>query len=141
MREGSSAKDPFNFDTDPDPGSALEKKDPNPDPDISLRFTECFFLLIFILKLDEPFRNDEIFIISLFSKVQIWDFGVKKIFFMQFLVDILSLGSGSVNPHIFADPDAKILRIQRIRILSTACFTGINAQITLKEKIINFQMT
>jgi len=69
VREGSSAKDPFNFDTDPDPGSALEKKDPNPDPDISLRFTECFFLLIFILKLDEPFRNDEIFIISLFSKI------------------------------------------------------------------------
>ena len=24
---------------------------------------------------------------------------------MQFLVDILPLGSGSVDPHIFADPD------------------------------------
>ena len=53
---------------------------------------------------DEPFRNEEIFIISLFSKVQIWGFGV-KIFFLQFLVDILPLGSGSVDPHIFADPD------------------------------------
>ena len=25
--------------------------------------------------------------------------------FLQFLVDILPLGSGSVDPHIFADPD------------------------------------
>jgi len=24
---------------------------------------------------------------------------------MQFLIDILPLGSGSVDPHIFADPD------------------------------------
>ena len=28
-----------------------------------------------------------------------------KIFFLQFLVDILLLGSGSVDPHIFAYPD------------------------------------
>ena len=28
-----------------------------------------------------------------------------KIFFLQFLVDILPLESGSVDPHIFADPD------------------------------------
>ena len=33
-------------------------------------------------------------IISLFQKFQIWGFGVKK-FFLQFLVDILLLGSGS----------------------------------------------
>jgi len=32
-------------------------------------------------------------------------FWSKKDFFLQFLVDILSLGSGSVDPHIFADPD------------------------------------
>jgi len=31
--------------------------------------------------------------------------GVKK-FFLKFLVDILLLGSGSANPHIFADPDS-----------------------------------
>ena len=30
---------------------------------------------------------------------------MKVKFFFQFLVDILSLGSGSVDPHIFADPD------------------------------------
>ena len=53
-----------------------------------------------MLKLDEPFRNQEICIISFFSTVQIWSF------FLQFLVDILPLGSGSVDPHIFADPDA-----------------------------------
>jgi len=32
------------------------------------------------------------------------DLEVKKVFF-QFLVDILPLGSGSVDLHIFADPD------------------------------------
>ena len=26
-------------------------------------------------------------------------------YFLQFMVDILPLGSGSVDPHIFADPD------------------------------------
>jgi len=50
-----------------------------------------------ILKLDEPFRNEEIFIISLFSKVQIWGFGEN--FFSSVF------GSGYVDPHIFADPD------------------------------------
>ena len=63
-----------------------------------------YFSLNFILKLDEPFRNEEIFIVSLFSKVQIWGLGEKR-FFLQFLVDILPLGSGSVDPHSFADPD------------------------------------
>ena len=48
--------------------------------------------------------NHEIFKISLFSKVQILVLGVKK-FFLQFLVDILPFGSGSVDPHIFADPE------------------------------------
>jgi len=33
------------------------------------------------------------------------DLEVKKGFFLQFLVDILPLGSGSVDPHIYADPD------------------------------------
>ena len=36
--------------------------------------------------------------------MQILVLGVKK-FFLQFLVDILPLGSGSLDPHIFADPD------------------------------------
>ena len=52
----------------------------------------------------KPFRNEEIFIISFFSEVQIWVLGVNK-FFFQFLLDILPPGSGSVDPHIFADPD------------------------------------
>ena len=52
---------------------------------ISFRFTELFqqnsivelffvfiFLLIFMLKLDEPFRDQENYKISLFSTVQIW---------------------------------------------------------------------
>ena len=42
--------------------------------------------------------------ISLLSIVQIWVLRV-KFFFLQFLVDILSLGSGSVDTHILADPD------------------------------------
>ena len=57
-----------------------------------------------MLKLDEPFRNQEIFIISLFLIVKTWVLRV-NLFFLQFLVDILPFGSGSVNPHIFADPD------------------------------------
>ena len=44
------------------------------------------------------------FIVSFFSKVQIWVLGVKK-FFFQFLVDILPLGSETVDPNIFEDPD------------------------------------
>jgi len=48
---------------------------------------QIFFLfsfLIFILKLDEPFRNEEIFIIPLFSKVQILVLGMKKFIFAVF---------------------------------------------------------
>ena len=67
-------------------------------------FLSYFFSLIFKLKLDEPFRNQEILIISLFSIVQIWVLRV-IFFFLQFMVDILPLGSGSVGPNIFADPD------------------------------------
>ena len=57
-----------------------------------------------MLILDEPFRNQEIFIISLFSIAQTWGLRV-NFFLLQFLVDILPLGSGSVDTHIFADPD------------------------------------
>ena len=53
-----------------------------------------------MLKLNEPFRNQEIFIISLFSIVLIWGLRV-----INFFVDILPLESGSVDPHFFADPD------------------------------------
>ena len=51
---------------------------------IIFKFFVLFFSLIFILKLDEPIRNEEIFIISLFSKVQIWVTGVKKFFLAVF---------------------------------------------------------
>ena len=75
---------------------------------IPLRFTELFqqnsivelffvfFLLIFMLKLDVPFRDQENYKIYLFSTVQIWVLSVVAVF-----VDILPLGSGSVDPHIF----------------------------------------
>ena len=69
------------------------------DPVISLRFS-----LIFILKLDEPFRNEEICIISLSFKSSDLGFRI-NVFFLQFLVDFLPLGSGSVDPHIFVDPE------------------------------------
>ena len=49
--------------------------------------------------------NQEIFIISLIFKSSDFGFRYKKFFFLQFLVDILPLGSGSVDMHIFADPD------------------------------------
>jgi len=54
-----------------------------------------------MLKLDEPFRNQEIFTINLLSIAQIW---VLRTFFLQFLVDTLPLGSESVDP----DPDPGI---------------------------------
>ena len=44
------------------------------------------------------------FLYSLFSIVQVWVLRL-NFFLLQFLVDILPLGSGSVDPHIFADPD------------------------------------
>ena len=68
---------------------------------ISLRFTDFFneklfsnffFLAYFCLKLDEPFRNEEIFIISLFQKFKFGVLGVKK-FCFAVLVDILPFGS------------------------------------------------
>ena len=55
-----------------------------------------------MLKLDEPFRNQEIFTINLLS--DLWFENI----FLQFLVDTLPLGSESVDPHIFADPDPGI---------------------------------
>ena len=44
------------------------------------------------------------YVFSLFSIVQIRGLRVNN-FFLQFLVDILPFGSGSEDPHIFADPD------------------------------------
>ena len=54
-----------------------------------------------MLNLDEPSRNQEILIISFFISS---DLGVESKFFFQFFVDVLPLGSGSVDPHIFTDP-------------------------------------
>ena len=56
----------------------------------------CFFSLIFILKLDEPFRNEEFFRIYTFFKKLDLGFRIKS-FFLQFLVDILPFGSGSMD--------------------------------------------
>ena len=57
-----------------------------------------------MLTFDEPLRKQEIFIFSLFLKVPIWVLRVKKDF-LQFLVDILFLGSRFLDPYIFADPE------------------------------------
>ena len=76
------------------------------------KFSVLFFSLILILKLDEPFRNEEIFIISLFWKVQIWGFGEKKRFF-SFWIRIRGsayfCGSGSRKQNLAdpTDPDPK----------------------------------
>ena len=74
-----------------------------------------FFSLIYILKLDEPFRNEEILMISLFSKIQICCCSFRLTFcpldpdpwIRTFLRSRIQ--------------EAKILQIQRIRILSTVC--------------------
>ena len=53
-----------------------------------------------------------------FIKSSDLDFESKMCLFFWVLVDILPLGSGFVDPHIFADTDPDFLRNQRIRILS-----------------------
>ena len=101
-----------------------KKMNPHPDPGyffqiywIFLNKAEFsnfvdFFSLIFMLKLDEPFRNKEIFIISLFFNSSDLGFEI-KIFFCSF--------GWYFAPWIWIRiQEAKILRIQRIRILSTA---------------------
>ena len=76
-------------------------------------FSFFFFSLIFILKLDEPFRKKENFCQLNFFNSSDLESESKKLFFMlQYLVGILSHESGSVDPHIFADrtysdPDPK----------------------------------
>ena len=75
---------------------------------ISLRLTDFFelqiicllFSLIFMQKLDKPFRDQEIFI-SLFEKLIFWFWE----YFFTVFGWYFSLGSGSVDPHIFATPD------------------------------------
>ena len=50
-----------------------------------------------MLKLDEPFRIRNILIITFFTSS---DLGFRtKRFYLQFLVDTLTLGTGSVDPH------------------------------------------
>ena len=108
----SVIRNSFNFDADPDPGSALEKIQV-----FSLKFTEIFNSIIFKLnffsfilmpKLDVQFSNQEIFIISLFSIVQIWVW--EKTFFSQFLVDIFP-GSQNLADPINPDPKHWFLSI------------------------------
>ena len=70
-----------------------------------------FPIFSLMLKPDEPFRNQEIFIITLFSKVQIWVLRVNYFF---------AVFGWYFAPWIRIQ-EAKILRIKRIRILSTAC--------------------
>ena len=77
-----------------------------------------FFFAIFILKLDEPFRNEEIFIISPISKGQIWVSGVKK-FFLQYWLIFYPLDPGSQNLADPTDPDPKHCYLQNISGLAT----------------------
>ena len=77
---------------------------------ISLRLTEFLNFLFYFFRLVYAetrltIQKAEIFIISLFSIVQIIALESRKTCFFEFLVDILPLGSGSVDPHIFANPD------------------------------------
>ena len=69
------------------------------------------FSLICMLKLDEPFRNQEIFIMSLFSIFQIWGL---RVFFLLIFIPF------DPDPWIciflrIRIQEAKILRIQRVR--------------------------
>ena len=96
----------INVDKDPDPESWIltgNKMNQDPDPGHFFKIYGIFFnkaefskkknSIIFMLKLDEPFRNQEFFIIFLFLIVQIWDLRVNKFFWLQLLVDIPDPGS------------------------------------------------
>ena len=114
----TSAQDPINFDADPDPGSALEKNGSGSRL-LLTRFSEFFnkakifnFVLFCLLIFVYNFNMVYMFIyfllnvyISLLLIVQILVQRVKKFFLQLQLVDILPLGSKSVDPHIFADQD------------------------------------
>ena len=104
----------FNFDADPIQFRILDPnwKNINPDPG-HLKNLNNFFSLIFTLKLDEPYRNQESFIISIFLKVQIWVLKESKKTFSSFWLIIfplypdiwIPLVSGSMDSHIFVDQD------------------------------------
>ena len=86
-----------------------------------------------MLKLVEPFGNEESFLISLFSKVQIW-------FFCSFWLIFCPLDP---DPWIriflrIRIQEAKILRIQRIRILSTD-LQGYPQRVRLLEQPYTFE--
>ena len=70
---------------------------------IIFKFLIYFFLIFYPKTL---FMNHEIFIISRFFKSSYFWFRSKTVF-LQFLVDILSLGSGSQNLADHSDPDPK----------------------------------
>ena len=117
-----------------DPGSALEKKwiwSGSRSLTFLLSFNDFFkeeflknllFWLIFMLKLDERWRDESIFNNSLFPAVQIWVLRVKEFFVAILLLKILSLDPDPCN-RIFLRiriQEAKILRILILSI-STAC--------------------
>ena len=81
-----------------------------------------FFLLIFMLNLDEPFRNRKISIISLFSIFQVWVLRV------NFAVLIDNLDNWIRIFFRIRIQEAKILRIQRIRFLCTGRENNGNCQ-------------
>ena len=61
-----------------------------------------YFFAYFLLKLDESFRNQEIFMISLFSNSS--ELGFQSDFFYRFWLIFSPIWSWSVDSHIFADP-------------------------------------
>ena len=87
-----------------------------------------FFSLVFILKLDEPFRNQEIFIISLFSIVQIWVLRF-NFFFCSFWLIFCPLDP---DPwiRIFLRNRIRIQEAKILRILSTALYDAYQNEVT-----------
>ena len=89
------------------------------------KFFVSFFSLIFILKLDEPFRYEEIFYILSFFKSSDLGFRSKKVFFCSFWLIFYKDPDSWIGIFLrirIRIQEAKIFRIQqiRIRILSTA---------------------
>ena len=93
-----------------------------------------FFKLIFMLKLYEPFRNQEIFIIYLFSIVQS-RIRENKSFFCSFRLKFCPLDPDQHILRIWIQED-EILRIQRIWIQGT----DIHYQMNVYTKFMMFDI-
>ena len=86
---------------------------------ISLTFTDIFFRFFLCLKIDIPFRDQEIF--SILITVQIWDLSVKQGFFLSFWLIFCPL---DLDPCICIFRRIRIQEAKILWILSTVTYNS-----------------